>query len=99
MSNPYHHDQATDSVSTEQSIEQDSETDSDSEPSDNEKDSKSPAPPVPRRSARSTKGIPPVHYGQVYIHSTIILQLAKPTRYKQTLYVPCYQVAKGDEQC
>ena len=92
-------DQATDSVSTEKGIEQDSEPDSDSEPSDNEQDTKSPAPPVPRRSARSTKGIPSVHYGQVHIHSTIISEVAKPTRYKQTLYIPCYQVANGDEQC
>ena len=56
-------DQATDSVSTEQGIEQYSEPDSDSKPSDNEQDTKSPVPPVPRRSARNTKGIPPVCYG------------------------------------
>ena len=42
-------------------------------------------------SARSTKGIPPVHYGQVQIKSTIISDLDKPTRYRQVLYVPCYQ--------
>ena len=67
-------DQATNSVS----IEQDSEPDSDSESSDNEQDPKSPVPPAPRRSARSTKGIPPVCYGKVHIHSTIISDLAKP---------------------
>ena len=77
-------DQATDRVS----IEQDSEPDSDSVPSDNEQDTKSPAPPAPRRSARSTKGIPPVCYGKVNIHSTIIAKLAKPTRYKQTYMFP-----------
>ena len=92
-------DQVTDSVSTEQGIEQDSEPDSGSEPTDNEQDTKSPAPPPPRRSARSTKGIPPVCYGKVHIHSRIISELAKPTRYKQTLYVPCYQVANGNEHC
>ena len=70
-------DQATDSMS----IEQGSETDSDSEPSDNEQDTKSPAPPSPRRSARNTKGIPPMHYGKVHIHRKIISELAKPTRY------------------
>ena len=42
------------------------------------------------RSARSTKGVPPVHFGKVYTHSTIISEVAKPTKYKQTLYVPCY---------
>ena len=76
-------DQATDRVS----IEQDNEPDSDSEPSDTEQDTESPAP-APRRSARSTKGIPPVHYGKVHIHSTIISELARPTIYKETLYVP-----------
>ena len=88
-------DLATDSVS----IEQYSEPDSDSELSDNEHNTKSPAPPAPRRSARSTKGIPPVCYGNVHIHSTIISELAKPTRYKQTLYVPCYQIPNGIEHC
>ena len=51
----------------------------------------SPVPPVPRRSARSTKGAPPVQFGKVYTHSTIISEVAKPTKYKQTLYIPCYQ--------
>ena len=41
--------------------------------------------------ARSTKGIPPVCYMQVQIKSTIISDLDKPTRYRQVLYVPCYQ--------
>ena len=49
-------DLATDRVS----IEQDSEPDSDSKPSDTEQDTKCPAPPAPRRSARINKGIPPV---------------------------------------
>ena len=77
------------------SNEQDSEPDSDSEPSDTEQENKSPVPPASRRSARSTKGIPPVHFGKVHIHSTIISELVKPTRYKQTLYVPCHQIAEG----
>ena len=45
----------------------------------------SPVPPAPRRSARSTKGAPPVLFGQVYTHSTIISEVAKPTMYKQTI--------------
>ena len=40
--------------------------------STSESDTDSPVPTAPRRSARSTKGIPPVHYGQVEIKSTII---------------------------
>ena len=51
----------------------------------------SPVPPAPRRSARSTKGAPPVQFGKGYTHSTIISEVAKPTMYKQILYVPCYQ--------
>ena len=56
-----------------------------------ESDSNNSAPIIPRRSARSTKGIPPVHYGQVQIKSTIISDYNKPTRYRQVLYVPCFQ--------
>ena len=59
--------------------------------SESESDTNSPIPTAPRRSARSTKGIPPVCYGQVQIKSTIISELQKPTRYKQVLNVPCYQ--------
>ena len=59
--------------------------------SDSESDTDSSVPTAPRRSARSTKGIPPVHYGQVQIKSTIISELQQPTRYRQVLYVPCYQ--------
>ena len=60
------------------------------ESSESESDSDSSVPIVPGRSARSTKGIPPVCYGQVQIKSTIISDLNKPTRYRQVLYVPCY---------
>ena len=59
--------------------------------SESESDSDSSAPIIPRRSARRTKGIPPVCYGQVQIKSTIISDMDKPTRYSQVLYVPCYQ--------
>ena len=45
--------------------------------SDSESDTDSPVPTAPRRSARSTKGIPPVHYGQVQIKSTNISELQK----------------------
>ena len=47
-----------------------------------ESDSDSSAPIIPRRSARSTKGIPPVCYGQVQMKSTIISDYNKPTRYR-----------------
>ena len=76
--------------------EQEPESDEESE-TDSDSDSKRPVPTAPRRSARSTKGIPPVCYGQVQIHSTIISELEKPARYKQTLYVPCYQSAETDK--
>ena len=47
---------------------------------DSESDSDSdPKGPVPTASRRSA--------------SMIILELAKPTRYRQILYVPCYQLA------
>ena len=59
--------------------------------SESESDSDSSGPIIPRRSARSTKGIPPVHYGQVQMKSTIISDMDKPTRYRQVLYVPCYK--------
>ena len=59
--------------------------------SDSKSDTDSSVPTAPKRSARSTKGIPPVHYGQVQIKSTMISELQQPTRYRQVLYVPCYQ--------
>ena len=61
---------------------------SDSEASDDDQSTISPVPPAPRRSARSTKGIPPLHFGKVHIYSTVISEVAKPTKYKETLYVP-----------
>ena len=61
-------DQTILGVDSEHRPEQESETGRDS-------DTNSPAP---RRSARSTKGIPPVCYGQVQIHSTIISELENP---------------------
>ena len=76
--------------------EQEHESDEDGE-SDSDSDPKSPVPTAQRRSARSTKGITPVHYGQVQIHSTIIPELAKPTRYRQILYVPSYQLAETNK--
>ena len=84
-------DQTLDSVDIEheQEPQNESETDSDS-------DSKRPVPTALRRSPRSTKGIPPVCYGHVQIHSTIISELEKPTRYRQVLYVSYYQLAETD---
>ena len=45
--------------------------------------------PAPRRSARSTWGAPPVHYGKVITHSTIVSEMAKTPAYRQTLFVSC----------
>ena len=81
-------DQTITDVNSEQ--EQESEPESDS-------DTKHPVPTAQRRSARSTKGLPPVCYGQVQINSTIITELERPTRYQQGLYVPCYQLAEMDK--
>ena len=75
---------------------QEHESDEESE-SDSDSDPKRPVPTAPRRSTRSTKAIPPVCYGQVLIYCTIISELAKPTRYRQILYVPCYQPAETDK--
>ena len=88
IAQPLPPDQTLNSVDIEH--EQEHESDEESE-SNGDSDSKRHVPTAPRRSARSTKGIPPVHYGQVQIHSTIISELEKPTRYRQILYVPCYQ--------
>ena len=46
-------------------------------------------PPVPRRSTRSTKGIPPVCYGNVITHCTRITNLVDTPTYRQTLFVSC----------
>ena len=86
---PYHEgsiqpDQTTDSVFTQQPSDSNSNNSQSSIPS-------SPVPPAPRRSTRSTKGAPSVHFGKVYTHSVIISEVTKPTKYKQTLYIPCYQ--------
>ena len=75
-------DQTINDVDSVQEQEQESESESDTD---------SPIPTASRRSARSTKGILPVCYGQVQIKSTIISELQKPTRYRQVLYIPCYQ--------
>ena len=43
--------------------------------------------PVPRRSTRSTRGAPPVHFGRVITHSTIISIMFDSPIYRQTLFV------------
>ena len=43
--------------------------------------------PAPRRRARSTQGVPTVHYGKVITHSTIVSEMAKTLAYRQTLFV------------
>ena len=46
-----------------------------------------PQSPAPRRSARSTKGAPPVHFGKVITHGTrITIMFDKPV-YRQTLFL------------
>ena len=45
--------------------------------------------PVPRRSARSTRGAPPVHYGKVITHCTRVTNMSNKPSYRQTLYVSC----------
>ena len=45
----------------------------------------SPESPAPRRSARSTKGAPPVHFGKVYTYSTIISNVDESPKFRQTL--------------
>ena len=52
----------------------------------------SPAPPIPRRSTRSTKGKPPERYSQVYTFGTIINTSPECPRYGQTVYIPCYNI-------
>ena len=45
--------------------------------------------PEPRRSARSTWGAPPVCYGKVITHSTIVSKKVKTPAYTQTLFPVC----------
>ena len=85
IAQPLPPDQTLDYVNIEH--EQEHESDEESE-SHSDSDSKRAVPTSPRRGARSTKGIPPVCYGQVQIHSTIISELEKPTRYRQYCMFP-----------
>ena len=50
----------------------------------------SPTPPIPRRSTRSTRGQPSERYGQVYTFGTIINTTPECPKYRQTVYIPCY---------
>ena len=97
IAQPLPPDQTLNHVDIEHEQEHESDKSDEESESDSDSNSKRPVPTAPRRSARSTKGIPPVHYGQVQIHSTIISELAKPTRYKQILYFPCYQSAETNK--
>ena len=77
-------DQTYDSVFTEQSSQQLSySTPQDTLPTC------LPELPAPRRSARSTKGAPPVHFGKVYTYSTIVSKVAEAPKFRQTLFVTC----------
>ena len=44
---------------------------------------------APRRSARSTWGAPPVHFGKVITHSTRVSKINNTPTYRQTVYVSC----------
>ena len=46
-----------------------------------------PQSPVPRRSTRSTKRAPPVHFGRVITHSTRVSNMFDNPIYRQTLFV------------
>ena len=45
--------------------------------------------PAPRRSARSTRGAPPVRFGKVITHSTRVTNVTDTPTYRQTLFVSC----------
>ena len=45
--------------------------------------------PAPRRSARSTRGAPPVHFGKVITHSTRVTNMTDTPTYRQALFVSC----------
>ena len=46
-----------------------------------------PPSPIPRRSTRSTRGAPPVHFGRVITHCTRISDMFDSPVYRQTLFV------------
>ena len=45
--------------------------------------------PAPPRSARSTRGAPPVHFGKVITHSTRVSNITIAPTYRQMLHVSC----------
>ena len=45
--------------------------------------------PAPRRSARSTRGAPPVHFGKVITHCTRVTDRTDKPGFRQTLFVSC----------
>ena len=45
--------------------------------------------PAPRRSVRSTRGAPPVHFGRVITHCTRVTNMSDNPAYRQTLFVSC----------
>ena len=52
----------------------------------NVNDTPSPSP-IPRRSTRSTRGAPPIHFGRVITHSTRVSNMSDNPVYRQTLFV------------
>ena len=48
-----------------------------------------PESPAPRRSARSTWGAPPLCYGKVITHISIVSNMAEAPTFRQTVFVSC----------
>ena len=46
-----------------------------------------PPSPIPRRSTRSTRGAPPVHFGRVITHSTRVSNMCDHPVYRESLFV------------
>ena len=47
--------------------------------------------PAPRRSARSTRGAPPVCFGKLITHCTRVTNMTDKAAFRQTLFVSCIQ--------
>ena len=84
LKNTSQSDHAPDSVFTEASTEHLSQKVTDSPIL-----SSPPGSPAHRRSARSTWGAPPVHFGKVFTHSTVVSMMAEAPTFRQTLFVSC----------
>ena len=70
-------DHAPGSVFTEASTEHSSQ-----QVNDSPIPSSPPESPAPRRSARNTQGAPPVHFGKVFTHSTIVSKMPEAPTFR-----------------